>query len=351
MGNKAIVLRHLFLWLLYIGFEVEYLHVSVETMASLTHFIIYYLLNIALFYFNALVVLNFAFFKTNRSYLVYLLLLIPEIALYLGIKVILDSLLSKPSLTVLQVIHLGKLYFLANLWRGINFIGLSIAYFSTIYMIRFKDRNHQAETERLKAIAAQLELENKYISLENAYLQNQISPHLLFNTLNFIYNSVEEYSEKGGKGILYLSGLMRYSLVNTNDQNKVPLADEVKQVENLIALSRLRFGSDLQLNYQKTGRINDRMIMPLLLITLVENMLKHGDIGEPRHPAVVALRVSEDTLHFYTDNRKRPTDAYPKLGIGLENLRKRLQNFYPDRYQLDIEDKDGSFTVNLSIDL
>jgi two-component system LytT family sensor kinase len=351
MKSKGVILRHVLLWILYIGFEVGYLHVSVKTLASLTHFVIYYLLNIGLFYLNALVTLNYAFFRTNRPYLVYIFLLIPEIAIYLGIKVVLDALLSSPQLTILQVINLGKLYFLANFWRGVNFIGLSIAYFSTLYMIRFKDRNHIIETERLKAIAGQLELENKYVSMENAYLQNQISPHLLFNTLNFIYNAVEEYSEKAGKGVMYLSGLMRYSLISTNNQNKVRLSDEIVQIESLVALSRLRFGDDLYLTFKKNGEINNQEIIPLLLVTLVENMLKHGDLWEPTHPALISLNVTKQTLVFMTENKMRPAASHLNTGIGLINLEKRLQNFYLERYSLQIDSDADYFNVKLRIDL
>jgi two-component system LytT family sensor kinase len=351
MGKRGIILRHLFLWILYIGFEVEYLHITVKTMASLSHFLIYYMLNIGLFYLNSLVVLNYAFFRTGRPYLIYLLLLIPEVALYMGVKVLLDALLSEPPVSVLQVVQWGKVYFMANLWRGINFIGLSIAYFSTIYMIRFKDRNHQAETERLKAVTARLELENRYISVENAYLQNQISPHLLFNTLNFVYASVEEISEKAAKGIRYLSELMRYSLVSTGDQQKVPLAAEVKQIDNLVALTRLRFGDDLYLEFTRTGEITDQAVMPLLLVTLVENMLKHGDLGEQAFPAKLDLKIFPGSLQFVAANRKRPAAPYLQSGIGLKNLEKRLENFYPGRYKLLIDDRFDIFTVTLNLDL
>jgi two-component system LytT family sensor kinase len=97
------------------------------------------------------------------------------------------------------------------------------------------------ENEQLKSIARNLELENKYISVENAYLQNQISPHLLFNSLAFIYNSIYKFSETAGNGVMRLSELMRYSLVSADDKRTVSLSDEIKQMENLIGLCRLQY--------------------------------------------------------------------------------------------------------------
>jgi hypothetical protein len=351
MVKSRTVLRHLSLWLIYIAFEVGYLHVTLAGLASFSHFLVYYAFNIGLFYLHALVLLNYAFFKSGRPYLVAVLLIVPEILSYLGIKVLLDAALSLPARTVSDVLHLGKPYWMANLWRGLNFIGLSTAYFSTLYMIHFRDQTHLAEKQRLESAAARLELENRLISAENAYLHHQISPHLLFNTLNFVYNAVEEHSEKAARGIAHLADLMRYALVSTEDQQPVPLSEEIRQVENLIALSRLRFGEHFALRFEHAIQADNVSILPLVLITLVENMVKHGSLADPAFPAVIDLNVSGQRLTLVTVNRKAPAAAYLRTGIGLKNLEKRLQNHYPSRYRLTIDDRDSTFAVTLKINL
>lgn len=345
------VLRHLSLWLIYIAFEVGYLHVTMASLASFSHFLVYYALNIGLFYGHAFILLRYAFFKSGKPYLITLLLIFPEVLWYLGIKVLLDAALSLPARTVFNVLHLGKPYWMANLWRGLNFIGLSTAYFSTLYMIHFKDQTHLAEKQRLETAAARLELENRLISAENAYLHHQISPHLLFNTLNFVYNAVEEHSEKAARGIAHLADLMRYALVSTEDQQPVPLLEEIRQAENLIALSRLRFGKHLVLRFEHDIRADNILVLPLLLITLVENMVKHGSLADPAFPAVIDLKVSRQRLTLVTVNRKSPAAAYLRTGTGLKNLKKRLQNHYPSRYRLTIDDLDNTFAVTLKINL
>src|SRR6201999_3176822 len=104
--------------------------------------------------------------------------------------------------------------------------------------------------------------------------QNQISPHLLFNSLNFIYSSIHKLSEKAGKGVMLLSEIMRYSLVSSEDNRTVLLPQEVDQIQKLIELTHLRFEQQLFISFKKKGKLAEVKILPLVLITLVENMIK-----------------------------------------------------------------------------
>ncbi|WDF79005.1 histidine kinase [Mucilaginibacter sp. KACC 22773] len=205
------------------------------------------------------------------------------------------------------------------------------------------------ETAQLKTLAKNLELENKYMSVENAYLQNQISPHLLFNSLNFIYTTVRGLSENAGQGVARLSELMRYSLVSADDTRTVSLSEEIAQLENLVELCRMRFGEQFYLRFRKKGKLGGIRIIPLILITLVENMMKHGDLGEKKVPARITLEIKENTLFFETRNRKRNTNLYPKGGLGLKNIKKRLNNYYHERYTMLTRDVEDLFTVTLTL--
>lgn len=339
------------IWLIFISYELAFIHFTVGTLGRISNFIIFYSLNIILFYFNAHIVLDFAFFKTSKPYLISIILITVELPVYLFIKFIIDSLLLNPLHPFEKHIHLSNLYAVTNIWRGIYFIGLSIAYWSMLYMVQFKERNHLMETEQLKSIAKNLELENKYMSVENAYLQNQISPHLLFNSLNFIYNTVYLTSANAGKGVMRLADLMRYSLVSADETRTVLLAQEVEQLENLVELCRMRFGEEFFLRFRKKGKLAGVRIIPLILITLVENMMKHGDLGEKRVPAQIMLEQEENKLIFKTLNKKRNTSLYPKGGLGLKNIEKRLNNYYHERYTLLTRDVEDLFTVTLTIDI
>ncbi|MCR8557286.1 histidine kinase [Mucilaginibacter sp. BJC16-A38] len=270
---------------------------------------------------------------------------------YLVFKFALDYSIAPSTESLLVQLRKDESYIMINAWRGIYFIGFSIAYWSMRYMIFFKERNHQMETEQLKSVADKLELENKYFSVENAYLQNQISPHLLFNSLNFIYNKVYKESAEAGDSVSRLSDLMRYSLVSADDSRTVPLSQEVAQMENLVELCRMRFREQFYLRIKKQGKLASVQIIPLTLITLVENMMKHGDMGDKKQPARILLEVKEDRLSFSICNKKRNTNLYPKSGLGLKNIEKRLSNYYQERYQLLMREDEELFTVNLTIDL
>jgi two-component system LytT family sensor kinase len=349
--KKAIIFKHVLLWLIFVAYELAYVKFTVGVNASVYHIIIFYALNICLFYANAHLILDFAFFKTNKPYVVSTVLIIIEVITYLLLKYVLDYILSDSTKSFLTQLNQDEKYVLTNIWRGIYFIGFSIAYWAMLYFVRFKDRNHQMETEQLKSRAQTLELENKYITVENAYLQNQISPHLLFNSLSFIHNEVYKVSAEAGSSVARLSDLMRYSLVSADDTRSVLLSEETEQLENLIELCRMRFTQQFFLRFSKKGKLSTVQIIPLVLVTLVENVMKHGDMGEKKHPAHIKLELEGSHLKFETRNLKRNTNLYPKGGLGLKNIEKRLSNYYHDRYTLLIQDEEELFTVNLTIDL
>jgi two-component system LytT family sensor kinase len=349
--NRKLVVRHLLVWLIFIAYEMAYLYITVGIQASVFHYIIYYTLNIGLFYFNAYVILDYAFFKTNRGYILSVALIFLEITGYLILKYFLDYLLASPHHSLQAQLKTIRLYFIANVWRGLYFIGLSIAYWSMLYFLRFREKNQLMETEQLKDRAKTLELENKYITVENAYLQNQISPHLLFNSLNFIYTKIYKESAEAGDSVSRLSDLMRYSLAGADDSRTVLLSQEVTQIANLVELCRMRFRDQFYLRFKKLGMLSAVQIIPLILITLVENMMKHGDMGDKKYPAKILLELNGNHLSFETFNKKRNTNLYPKNGLGLKNIEKRLSNYYHERFQLLTRDETEFFTVNLTIDL
>ncbi|WP_121811246.1 sensor histidine kinase [Mucilaginibacter kameinonensis] len=347
MKNRDIVFSHIVGWIVYILYELLSVAATAGLRGPLYHFPIYYLCYIGLFYFHAHVVLDYAFFRTGRPYIVSGVLIVLEASVFFICKAALDFVMPgmKKGLDVL----LGEPYFLANLFREIFYIGFSSGYWAMRYMIRFKDRNHKMETEQLKNIASALELQNKYISVENAFLQNQISPHLLFNSLSFIYTSVRRLSDKAGRGVMLLSELMRYSLVTGDDAESVLLSREVEQIENLINLSRLRQEEHFYLQFGRKGRLAGKKVIPLLLITLVENAIKHGELGDRKMPVKISLVAVEDQLSFQTTNKIRVSSPYKKGGLGLKNLQKRLANAYPGRFTFDFGERDGLFIVSLKI--
>jgi len=356
MMNKMLVgfgyktaLYHGLVWMTFITYELGTLFAMVGLKTHYWHYAIYYFLYIGLFYFNAHVLLDFSFFRTNRPYLTATALVILEMLSFGLLKAVIDGAFSGGQFLLPL---LTKAYLLSNIFRQVFFIGFSTAYWSLLSLIRFRNQAHQMEVEQLKHQARTLELENRYISVENAYLQNQISPHLLFNALNFIYYAVYRLSERAGKGIMLLSDLLRYSLTSGETQQKgVPLELEVAQIQKLIELDHMRFRENRYLSFKKKGDLSGYVILPLSLMTLVENMIKHGECSDPAAPATAELTLLANKLHFTTVNRKRETTPYPVTGLGLHNLKKRLSNAYQDRFELTITDLADRFSVQLIIEL
>ncbi|WP_164849965.1 sensor histidine kinase [Mucilaginibacter limnophilus] len=349
---KQAAFYHLLVWAVFISYELLCLFTTVGLDGQYLHYGIYYVMYISLFYLNAHVILDFSFFKTKSPYLIAAGLIVVEMIVFGLLKAVIDGLLAGADAPWLSLKVFTRAYLLSNIFRQIFFIGFSIAYWSMLYLTRFRDQAQQMEIERLRQQASMLELENRYISVENAYLQHQVSPHLLFNSLNFIYYAVYKLSDRAGKGIMLLSNLLRYSLTAGSAQQKtIELKQEVEQIRNLIGLDRMRFNEKRYLGFKSNGELSGRFILPLALLTLVENVIKHGECGDPSAPATAELQLRGNKLHFSTVNKKREKTAYSTTGLGLNNLRKRLQNAYPDRFELQVNDEQDQFAVHLSIDL
>lgn len=351
MTTKRRILRHSVGWFFYICYEVITIRVTTKHFPPLFESVIFYIFNIGFFYFHADILLKFSFSRFRNGYLVVACLILPEILIYFFLKYELDNILTSHPYSHFQHNHITSNYVFTNVWRGVLFVGLSTACYSIRSDLRLRQKNLLIETQQLKTLTRNLELENKVISIENAYLQSQISPHLLYNSLNFIYSSIYLMSETAGRGIMLLSELMRYSLVGAKETRTVLLAEEWREMEKLIELCRLRFGKEFFVSCRHSGKMAGIRIIPLVLITLVENMLKHGDVGEKKFPAKIRMEINDHEIFFNTFNKKRQTNLHPKGGLGLQNIEKRLANYYRDRFRLVIADKPDSFLVTLILQI
>lgn len=180
------------------------------------------------------------------------------------------------------------------------------------------------------------------------FLRAQVNPHFLFNALNNLYALTLKKSTLAPDVVLKLSEMMEYMLYDSND-TKVLLAKEITYLNNYMELERLRFNDKAVISLNVTGELHGHEIAPLLLLPLVENAFKHGlskQTNEYWLKVDIALRAT--TLTVRVENSKPLTVVRrSKGGIGLVNLRKRLELLYPGRYQLALEDKKNSFQARL----
>ncbi len=197
-------------------------------------------------------------------------------------------------------------------------------------------------------------INQKKVESELKALKSQINPHFLFNSLNNIYSLSMGESGKAPAAILKLSGLMRYLLYESNEE-KVSLKKEIDFLENYIDLQRLRSDRRSRIEYNRVGSPGALMIAPLLFLPLVENSFKHGIKGDPAGGYVkINMDIGENDLELSIENNKGKVDEIEDLensGIGLANIKRRLELLYPKKSMLEIHDTGSDFKVKLKLEL
>ena len=198
------------------------------------------------------------------------------------------------------------------------------------------------------------ELENQQLISELQFLKAQINPHFLFNTLNNLYYLAVSESSRTPEVIAKLSGMMRYMLYDSNHP-LVPLSKEIEYIENYLSLERLRLDDRVPITFEVEGQVEGVRIAPLILITFLENAFKHGVSGAADDVFItVRLDVNEGSCHYRVTNSKLAADSKTlseKSGIGLQNVRRRLELSYPDRYELQTDETEDRYRVDLQLQL
>jgi sensor histidine kinase YesM len=196
-----------------------------------------------------------------------------------------------------------------------------------------------------------LQMETEKVQVELKALKAQVNPHFFFNTLNGIYSMTLDKDERLSQTILQLSHLMRYFLYESGE-DFVPLEKEWQIVEDYIALQRIRSNEQLQLEKRVEGEIEQQRIAPLLLVTFLENAFKHGAKGNTGAVSIrLLLQVLPDRIRFEVQNTRGQVDeAYAHhKGVGLENVRRRLELLYPGKHVLLFRETVNDFIVTLEL--
>ncbi|WP_291285758.1 histidine kinase [Flavobacterium sp.] len=189
--------------------------------------------------------------------------------------------------------------------------------------------------------------ENK--NTEIKFLKAQINPHFIFNTLNNIYSMVYFQSDKSLAAIEKLSQIMRFTTYESQKE-KIKLADEIDYIKAYIELEQLRHQESAFIDFRIETENSSEEISPYILSPLIENALKHG-ITSNEKPIVIELRLADKKLHFKVTNDIAIQKKDKLGGIGLSNLRKRLEIHYPQKHQIKVVNQNNQFTAELEIEL
>lgn len=194
------------------------------------------------------------------------------------------------------------------------------------------------------------ELEKQRLTAELAFLKSQINPHFLFNSLNNIYSLAYQKSDATPNAILKLSEIMRYMLYESND-TRVDLEKEITYLKSFIELQKLRFKGDAFVILEVEGHIEGLKIVPLLLISFVENAFKHGLATDKENPIYINISVHEENMLFTIKNKKNLQNKDQTGGIGMTNVVRRLDLTYPDKYKLAVENREHEYFSELYLNL
>lgn len=203
--------------------------------------------------------------------------------------------------------------------------------------------------------ARQKNIENERLTAELNFLKAQINPHFLFNTLNNLYYLAYTQSSKTTEVIAKLSQMMRYMIYDSNHP-LVPLSKEIEYMENYISLERLRLNDQIPIKFTVDGGSpGDYLITPLIFITFLENAFKHGvSNNHPKAWVNISINLQGHECIYRVENSKIPfakPEAEQKSGIGLQNVKRRLELSYPDKHRLTVENLDEKYSVQLEIQL
>lgn len=342
---------HASCWTLFIAYEVG-ISSYFGDHSTIFEFALFYLLDILLFYTNAdFVFYNLVPARNFSRFTCLMAALIGELSLYSYCSLVLNNSF-KHLVGTVKFTQLNFPVIIMAVWRGVYFLGLSIAYWAVTKTIRSGKIAQKAAIQELNSLREMQRLENDLIRLQNAYLQANINPHFLFNTLNFVYYQVEEGNPDASKNILLLSEIMHYSLENLEKDGKVPLSREIEHIKRYIELNKFRFDNKVYLK-DTIGDLstNETRVPPLLILTFVENVFKHGDLTDESHPGIIQIDYKDHALLLYTNNKKNKSLHLHRQGSGIENARTRLKNYYGDLANLKIDNSKEIFILSLKIQL
>lgn len=193
-------------------------------------------------------------------------------------------------------------------------------------------------------------LEKEKSAAELTFLRSQLNPHFLFNSINDIYSLTYQQSEQAPAALLKLSDILRYML-REGREDTMPLQSEVKYLENVVELQRISTKRAACINFSIEGYIGTQKIATLLLIAFVENAFKHGLLTDPENPIDIHLFATDASIQFSVRNKKNRHQKDKMPGIGLSNVRRRLELIYPDRHSLVINDGAEIYTLTLMLQL
>jgi two-component system LytT family sensor kinase len=334
--------NHLIFWLVFVLYEMVFAISYTGVYKPLLHYLLFYFLNIALFYSHARLVLKNAIQNSLSD--------IWRIPIFILLELIIYVILTALIVMFLNFIYHGLIpmpipfskIFVSTVWRAVYFMLFGTGYY---ILQRFFEKQRKTLTQAIE----NEQLKNQVLRAEQAFLRAQINPHLLFNTLSFIKYAAKKKPLEADDAVMRLSSIMGFALDNNSET--ILLTKEMEQVENIIQLNQLRFNHALHIEFTRMIENDQAMIIPIVLLTLVENVFKHGNVMDEDNPAQIHVTATADIITLHTTNLPNQSKNIHSTKTGLPNIASRLNQAYKENYSFNYGLVGDLFKVDIKINL
>jgi len=334
---------HIIAWSAFIFWESVIIGLIYGQFGNFSNYAIHYALNISIFYVHAHV-LMFSLKHQKHAVWKLPLFLFLETLFFVAIVYGIDTVLFKYTQVFSKEIGEPVTRALTVLWRCLFFMFFGTGYYYLMSFIEAKSEKDRIDKQRFKILLEKEKTEKELVQSRNAFLKAQINPHLLFNTLEFIYQKFRHHSPKDAEAMLYLADIMRYAASSNDLGEYINLGEEIVQCENLIHLYELTNPcTNLELAYAPDT--TELSFIPLILITVLENMIKHGYLAGSAGRSSLDIFIDDNELIIASRNKLLSAPSRSGLGSGLNNIKNRLAFAYGNDCTLEYFIEEGNYFV------
>lgn len=341
---------HLIAWSVFIVWETLIVLFFTGILGTFGNYAIHYIINITFFYTYASLLEKATAFPNSAVWKVPLVIIF-TILIYLAIVTGTDILLNTYTNIIPGKMPNLKIRITRVLYRGSFFLLFSTGYYFLKQFIKEKTEKSRIEKQRFQMLLDKEKMEKELAMSKNAFMKAQINPHLLFNTFEFVHQKLNTYSPEDAKVMLYLSDMMRFAANTKHNEGFVNLSDEISQCENLISLHQITQGK-IYIEFASGPDVDEIKLIPLVLLTILENMFKHGNLTDIQYKATIAVYTFDGKLHIESRNLPRSIKSKVGFGSGMDNISNRLKYAYHQNAEMTAGiDEEGFYTLNISISL
>lgn len=326
--------HHVLLWLCYYGFFYGiYAQYYQSTWLLLGIISIYFVFNAGAFYVTTYYLFP-KFLQSGKYILFFVLSLSTLVVLSLGLTY---SLRFTFTTWMPQYAEQYPIFFQFAFLSVVTMTGLLAGLKLIVDKIRQDRKNRELDKQRLEG--------------ELQYLKAQVNPHFLFNTINSVYFLIRKDQDKAAETLIKLSDLLRYQLYDCS-ADMIAVEKEIAYLDNYIALERVRRGDKVKVSINNEGVLTGFMLAPFMLIPFIENAFKHVSTTLATGNWInISLRKEGSSFVLEVSNSKESADCDEVGGIGLKNVRRRLELLYPKKHTLEMKDESVTYRVRLSLEI